>query len=246
MLNANISDHFVASYTISIAWYHNGTKIVSGNKYVIENTTLRINNMAENDTGKYELKIDSISYIFDNGPNCDSLVLPLLEATAGHAPVTFTVQEQEQYAPVYDPSSIVSTHYVANDDYSIRRVELISAPLNSLFGSVSNYLYKNGARISTGGNQEELSLTYNNTATVIGDYVRVLWSRPDSILRRHCRSYYYYLNHNFYPTPLQVSFWSIKHFSELNPASNSPSGSVPTFVLQALHHRWCYILESPS
>ena len=157
VLNANISDYSLASYITSIAWYHNGTKIVTGNKYVIENTTLRINNMVENDTGKYELKIDSISYIFDNGPNCDSLVLPLLEATAGHAPVTFTVQEQEQYAPVYDPSSIVSTHYVANDidDYSIRRVELISAPLiMNLLGSVpTNYLYKNGTRISTAWGQ---------------------------------------------------------------------------------------------
>ena len=219
MLNANISDYYLVRYITSIAWYHNGTKIVSGNKYVIENTMLRINNMAENDTGKYELKIDSISYIFDDSPNCDSLVLPLLEATAGHAPVTFTVQEQEQYAPVYDPSSIVSTHYVVNDtdDYSIRRVELISAPLNlNLLGSVSNYLYKNGTRISTGGSQEALSLTYNSTATVIGDYVRVLWSRPDRILRRQCEDYYYYLDDNFYPTPLQLSFWSIEYFSEFN------------------------------
>ena len=94
--------------------------------------------MAENDAGKYEVKINSISSDSDrsNSPECDSLVLPLLEAQAAHAPVTFMVQEQ--FIPVYDPSSIVSTHYVTNDTDDIHRIELRSAPLNSsLLGSVS-------------------------------------------------------------------------------------------------------------
>ena len=112
VLNVNTTDNNRARYT---AWYHNGTTIVSGNKYVIENTTLIVNNMAENDAGKYEVKINSISSDYDrrNSLECDSLVLPLLEAQAAHAPVTFMVQEQ--FIPVYDPSSIVSTHYVTND-----------------------------------------------------------------------------------------------------------------------------------
>ena len=58
MLNVNISDDYYARYITSIAWYHNEMEIVSGNKYIIEYTTLRINNMAENDTGKYEVKIN--------------------------------------------------------------------------------------------------------------------------------------------------------------------------------------------
>ena len=75
MLNVNISDYYLARYITSIAWYHNETKIVPGNKYVVENTTLRINNMAENDTGKYEVKINSISYDYglDNSPDCGCL-----------------------------------------------------------------------------------------------------------------------------------------------------------------------------
>ena len=212
MLNTNIYDYYLARYITSIAWYHNGTKIVSGNKYIIENTTLRINNMAENDTGKYEVKINSISYYYGIDTDCDSLVLPLLEALAAHAPVTFMVQEQ------YDPaSSIFFTHYVSNDidDHSI---ELRSAPLNSsLLDSASSNInwYKNGTHISVGGNEEELSLIYNSTATDIGDYVRILqWSRYYQ-LRSLCRGYYYYLGDNFGNSiSVQVSFWSIKHYSE--------------------------------
>ena len=214
MLNVNISDDYFARYITSISWYHNGTKIVSGNKYIIENATLSINNMAENDTGKYEAKINSISYDYglDNSSDCDSLVLPLLEAQAAHAPVTFMVHEQ--YVPA---SSIFSTHYVSNDtdDHSI---ELRSAPLNSsLLDSASSNInwYKNGTRISVG---DELSLIYNSTATDIGDYIRVLWSRPNrwNTLWTLCRGYYNYLNDLFFifPTSFQVSFWSIKHYSE--------------------------------
>ena len=217
VLNVNISDDYLARYITSIAWYHNGTKIVSGNKYIIENTTLRINNMAENDTGKYEVKINSISYNrYNNSPDCDSYVLPLLEALAAHAPVTFIVQKQGGTA--YEPSSIVSTHYVTDyiDDYNIS-TELRSASLNlSLLGSVSSDWYKNGTRISTGDSQE-LSLTYNNTATVIGDYVRLLWFniRRNSTLRGLCEGYYHY--YRFVGSgilTLQVSFWNIKHYSE--------------------------------
>ena len=215
VLNANISDHYLARFITSIAWYHNGTKIVSGNKYIIENTTLRINNMAENDTGKYEVKINSISfYHFNNSPDCDSLVLPLLETQAAHAPVTFMVHEQ--YVPA---SSIFSTHYVSNDTDG-HSIELRSAPLNSsLLDSASSNInwYKNGTRISVGGNEEELSLIYNSTATDIGDYIRVLLFFQWDILRSLCRGYYHYLRNQFgvyvfiFP---QVSFWSIKHYSE--------------------------------
>ena len=189
---------------------------MSGNKYIIENTTLRINNMAENYSGKYEVKINSISYEYglDNSSDCDSLVLPLLEAQAAHAPVTFMVHEQ--YVPA---SSIFSTHYVSNDsdDHSI---ELRSAPLNSsLLDSASSNInwYKNGTRISVGGNEEELSLIYNSTATDIGDYVRILLSGyyQWDTLRSLCRGYYYYLSDQFFSViSVQVSFWSIKHYSE--------------------------------
>ena len=198
-------------------WYHNGTKIVSGNKYIIENTTLRINNMAENDIGKYEVKINSISYNhYINSPDCDSYVLPVLEVLAAHAPVTYIVQKQGGTS--YEPSSIVSTHYVTDsiDDYNIS-AELRSASLNlSLFGFVSSDWYKNGTYISTGDSQE-LSLTYNNTATVIGDYVRLLWFniRRNSTLRGLCEGYYHYYRFvGFGIFTLQVSFWNIKHYSE--------------------------------
>ena len=123
---------------------------------------------------------------------------------------------QEQCVPA---SSIFSTHYVTNDtdDHSI---ELRSAPLNSsLLDSASSNInwYKNGTRISVGGNEEGLSLIYSSTATVIGDYVRILRSRRNrwDTLRSLCKGYYYYIDDNFGNSiSVQVSFWSIKHYSE--------------------------------
>ena len=64
---------------------------------------------------------------------------------------------QEQCVPA---SSIFSTHYVTNDTDG-HSIELRSAPLNSslLDSALSNInWYKNGTRISVGGNEEGLSL----------------------------------------------------------------------------------------
>ena len=218
MLNVSISDEYGARYIAAIAWYHNGTKIVSGNKYIIWNTTLRINDMVENDTGIYEAKIALIDF-GRNSPECDTLVLPLLEAQAAYAPVTFLVQEQ--HVPVYDVhvSSIVSTHYVANDtdDYSIRRIELnVAVPLSSqLLRFISYNWYMNGIEVTTGGSQEGLSVAYNNTATIIGDYVGIYSAR----IVNKCEGYYILFRHlqqgPFRQVILPLSFWKIKYSSEL-------------------------------
>ena len=213
ILHVNISDDYDARYIAAIAWYHNGTRIVSGNKYIIWNTTLRINDMVENDTGIYEAKIASIDSN-RNSPECDSLVLPLLETLATHAPVRFIVQEQ--YVPVYDLSSIVSTHYVTNDtdDHSIRRIELsIAVPLSSqLLQFISPNWYKNGIRVTTAGGQEGLSLAYNNTATIIGDYIGIYSARLDD---NECEDYYRFFRQGSRKRIVLSSFWEIKYSSEL-------------------------------
>lgn len=172
---------------------------------------LRINNMVANDAGMYEAKINSISD--DSNSNilsdCDSLVLPLLEALAGHAPVTFTVQEQ--FVPAYDPSFIVSTLNVTDDtaDSSTRRIELRRAPLSSPLLERSglsgvNVWSMNATHMFTGRNQT-FSLTYTNTATVIGDYSNILWS---SIPLTQCAAYQNYIRPEV-DFPLQASYWTI-------------------------------------
>ncbi len=108
-LNVNISNDYYARHISSLAWYHNGTKVTSGNKYIINSNTtmLTVLNMTESDAGTYEVKINSINYDGDeSSQECDSRLLPLLEPIAMHAPVSFTVRE---CSPVYDPNALITT-----------------------------------------------------------------------------------------------------------------------------------------
>ena len=113
VLNVNILNSYRGQHISSIAWYHNGTQITAGNRYSITynprtNTSLSIRNMVGSDAGIYEAKIESIEN--SSSPHCDSILLPLLETYAIHAPVTFTVQEH--YIPTYDPQPIFSSYSI--------------------------------------------------------------------------------------------------------------------------------------
>ena len=228
MLNANISHHYYARWHISsLAWYHNGTEIMSGNKYTISNngTThmLRITSMVASDAGTYKVKIASINYYGYSSTDCDdTTVLPLLELLSLHAPVTFVVQEG--CVPTYDPTSILSMLYVS-ENANYLRIELrgpiqSNSPLS--ISHISHMWYRNGIQLSdgdmynsTGSLQEGLSLQimYNNTADVTGDYVGILWTSYD--INTLCPSFYHYLmdpfDHyrGFYRIPFASSFRSI-------------------------------------
>ena len=114
-------------------------------------------------------------------------MLPLLESTAGYAPVTFTVQEQ--HTPTNNPSSIVSTHYILSSRLDLHNT--INKTFLSIYRSYYNNWYRNGlwvfaSTVFSGSNLERLSLqiTSNNSADVIGDYVKIAWIRYDNLL--HC------------------------------------------------------------
>ena len=64
VLNVNILSDPNIPLINSLAWYHNGTKLLAGNKYGITNNTktLTISDMTGSDAGVYEVKINSISY----------------------------------------------------------------------------------------------------------------------------------------------------------------------------------------
>lgn len=225
--------HISAQYITSLAWYHNGTKLSSGNKYRITNnvTRLSVSDMAESDAGVYEVKINSISsdYGINDDPNCDSLVLPLLESLAAHAPVTFTVQEH--CLPEYDPHSIVSAYYITESDvdngYSINlrsEVQLNVTATAIIDLPYYDYWFRNGTQFYDGNmynltaTSQELSLQImsNYTADVIGDYVGVLSTRIYHIYDL-CIEYYYYwiFEFSFSQIPLKLSFWSVNLYSEL-------------------------------
>ena len=224
VLNVNISDYYTAQFINSLAWYHNGTKLFSGDKYRITNnaTTLSVSDMAESDAGVYDVKIDSLTYYYYYGtnedPNCDSSVLPLLESLAAHAPVTFTVQEH--YLPEYDPHSIVSAYYITESDVDSYSVDLHVRGLSNVsFSYVGAYWYRNGNRLNNGDvynitttNQDSsLRVMSNSTADIVGDYVGILTTYSFSFItvRYQCRNYYYYIEDEFFRLPLKVTFWSV-------------------------------------
>ena len=176
-LNVIISNRHYARHIYSIAWYHNGTQITSGNKYSITynprtNTSLSIQNMVGSDAGIYEAKIESIEYYEYNrlslcyyygysSPHCDSIMLPLLETHAIHTPVTFTVQEHR--IPTYDPQPIVSSYSIPEcPDRGGCNIDLRSSGLNITgillpIGRYQSEWYKNGVR------NRDLNVTYNSS-----------------------------------------------------------------------------------
>ena len=239
VLNVNISNDYNAQHISSIAWYHNGTQIIPGNKYSITysnsstsltNTSLSVRNMVGSDAGKYEVKIESIEYYGNSSsPHCDSIMLPILETYAIHTPVTFTVQEH--YIPTYDPQPIVSSYSIPEClDRGGCNIDLRSSGHNIInrHNISDRYLsawYKDGVWIPHGNMYKfsviheqglvinSLQITYNNTEDITGNYVGL--TRTDALhrsLRSKCPVYYNYLNINyfsFYDFTFEVSYWRI-------------------------------------
>ena len=237
MLNVNLPNYYHAQHISSIAWYHNGTQIIAGNKYFITyipqtNISLSIQNMVGSDAGKYEVKIEAIEYRGDSSsPHCDSIMLPLLETYAIHGPVTFTVQEH--CIPTYDPQPIVSSYSISEClDRGGCNIDLRSSGHHSdILGRRWSEWYKNGVRIGDGNMynssviHEEglvinsLQITYNNTEDVVGNYIGL--TRADISLMSGCQTYYYYirdLDHRFisfaHEFIFDVSYWRI--YGEFN------------------------------
>ena len=235
-MNVSISTDYSAQYISSLAWYHNGTRIVTGHRFTITDngTALHIRDMEESDAGQYEAKISSIDTELHSGlPNdaqCDSWVLPLLESLAVHAPVTFIVQEscpQTRSTPMLT-MSMVATMYAVNNQtvqlYSISEVNNITTRLQTQ----SNW-YRNGVWISNGPRYNimidnegvhSLVITYNATEEALGVYAGILSTDP--FFSGLCGGYTDYLqrvhgllNFRYFLIPIYVSLWNIVLYSKL-------------------------------
>ena len=223
VLNVNISSQYDARSISSLAWYHNGTRITTGDKFTITNngTSLTVSDMRRCDGGKYEVKINSMSFNGRNSPSCDSDILPQLESLAIHAPVTFLVQEC--LPPPYDPfKAIFGTYLITEEQDIILRDE----KNYSVFDSYSRYTewYKNGIRLSYGNMYNSivmrqngtfirsLQITYNSTDDVIGDYIGISSYRYYylSFYRWDCFDYERYCRDVCYTIPSWITYWNIK------------------------------------
>jgi len=228
----NISNDSYADFVniTSLAWYHNGTRFVPGNKFDITSNGcgLRINNMTKADAGTFQVKIDSVysaySIFFNSDDHflCDTLVLPLLESTAIFAPVTFILQQS--CLPEYDPSSVISEVYLTEDPVtslmnSVQNISLLT-PLNGF-----TYWYRNGIRLSDvrvynyNTDLEGVSPTYslhieaNKTQFdyISGSYVGIIETSSNS-LSHECPNYNYLLDLSLSIMyfPVATSYWKIK------------------------------------
>ena len=85
----NISISSLYSRIFVLAWYHNGSKIMSSDRIIITDngTSLTIHSTIDSDAGQYEVKIDSKTFYPNDSSECD--MLPVLENTTLSAPATF-------------------------------------------------------------------------------------------------------------------------------------------------------------
>ena len=242
MLNVNISNQYYYGSSISLAWYHNGTRIITGDKFTITNdgTSLTVSDMRIHDGGKYEVKINSMSFYGSSSPSCDSDILSHLESLAIHAPVTFLVQER--LPPLYDPFKAIFATYLVTEEQDI---VLRDEKNYSVFDSYSRNAewYKNDIRLSYGNMYNSttmrqngtiihsLQITYNSTDDVIGDYIGIsqLYYIYLRFSRRDCYDYYRYCRRLCSIFPSWVSYMNIKAYS----ASTNAVPVVPMSTIES-------------
>ena len=78
---------------------------ISNNK-----TTLTISNTKDADAGKYQVRIDSLTFGKHSSPKCDQLLLPILENSALHTPATFLLQQSTLLR--YSPEDIINNYFI--------------------------------------------------------------------------------------------------------------------------------------
>ena len=209
-----------------LVWYHNG-RVISSEKHgrlTIDGrgTRLRILKVEKSDAGTYQVKVNSTSFnFFNNSASCDELMLPMLELTAGHAPVTFIVQEQGPLT--YDPSNIFSNLYALGNTSKLPLHTTIDHPPGFVYHLHSVYWYKHARRIFQVFDYPE-DLTHTLVLDtkflvrdVFGEYIGTIWitfNDFDPNFKSLCSGYFDYIRDVYLIFPLAVSYWRVKLYSK--------------------------------
>ena len=230
-MGINISDYYsLAQYISSLAWYHNGTELTSDDRVIITDneTSLTISNMAQSDSGKYEVRINSIEF---NSAFCDNNILPMLENLALYAPVTFLLQESN--LPKYNPEDVILDYALpaykgsAQQSFAIDNTFMINAAaLVYNTRNIYDYLYKDGEHISgrhiynrtvsyDNITTQSLRITYNNTDDIAGHYVHTAYSDYDYFSISTCPDYHYILYYLTCEIPVFTLYWNIRSYGKL-------------------------------
>lgn len=210
----------------SVAWYHNGTKIISGGRSNISNlgTTLIISNMTESDAGKYEAKAETL--LFYSPRPCDKNILKMLENGALYAPLTYVLQKT--YTPTYNPEDITLDYaippYQGTHPQRIHINNVVMINLSAVSRDVNmvrESLFKDSDEISRSDMMKynttlsyynetttvSVLISYTNTADIIGHYVHHIYIDTNTIKREECPDYYRLYPYDYPSISLE---WNIK------------------------------------
>ena len=229
-MRINVFDYYSrAQYIGSLAWYHNGTKLTSDDRFVIANNgiSLTISNMVESDAGKYEVRINSI-YPPSNSYTCDTNILPLLEHLSLYAPVTFLLQKLN--LPTYNPEDIIVDYTVPayqctpQRSITINNTIMFNAAAKIDVTQITDYQQRNGVLITDRSiynstvsydniTTQSLRITYNNTGDIAGHYSHQAYAPYISLLEKICSHYTGYIYANRFP--IFIMYWNIRSSSKL-------------------------------
>ena len=157
----------------------------------------------------------------------ESVILPMMESLALHAPVTFVLQESG--VPTYYPEDVISDYALPAYQESVSKtldidnVFMINVP--AVFDNESipfEFLYKDGVNISgmapfhstiSYGNviTQSLRISYNNTEDVTGHYYYGTAMHYFDIDRDICPQY---RSTSIFP-PVFSLHWNIRSYGEL-------------------------------
>ena len=245
-VSGNIHDQFSIT-SLGLAWYHNGSRIEANDRIDISNnkTTLTISNTKDSDAGKYQVRIDSLTFGNHSYPECDQLLLPVLENYALHSPATFLLQQNA--LPNYSPDEIINNYFIpscsGNDQktFTINYTEIINSTLlpnyyyirstfkdGRFYSNRYSYMYNNF--------QDKYYFTYNinyqNSQDIVGYYIRIHYLYYYYYMQSLCASYFNYLMYNYRYIPFIIHYWTINIECKSNFCSYNTSSCV--LLLQLL------------
>ena len=210
--------------SLGLAWYHNESRIEANDRIDISNnkTTLTISNTKDSDAGNYQVRIDSLTFGNHSSPECDQLLLPVLENFALHTPATFLLQQN--VLPNYCSEDIINNYfissYMGNDEQTItiNSTGTINSTLYyNAYNSYSTYKagqYTSGSSsLRYNSTMDRLYFTYNrnyhNSHNLVGYYTQIHTLYYFPFLQSLCYSYYNNLMYHYRYIPFHIHYWTI-------------------------------------
>ena len=223
-VSGNIHDQFSIT-SLGLAWYHNGSRIEANDRIDISNnkTTLTISNTKDSDAGKYQVRIDLLTFGNHISPECDQLLLPVLENFALHTPATFLLQQNTLSR--YSPEDIINKYFIPSyaGDYQQIFITNYTGTINSTLYHNSYYngyytsrdgrYYYYGSNSRFHDNIDTYYFTYNNnynnSQNVVGHYTQVHYIYYYYYRLNICYSYWNHLIYSRYYAPFLIQYWTI-------------------------------------